>query len=161
RRGGARGRARGAALGRHARGEHRGAFGVPHAPALGPPGGHGARRRPHPAHRAAGVSPGPTTPTRRSASAGAPALDCPHRTAPVRTLDTRRCAMSTDEKFENAKDKVGGQAKEGLGKVTGDKQTEAEGQTQQGKADAKDKLQDARDTVKGAVDGMFGKDKKD
>ncbi|ACU84442.1 hypothetical protein FM106_23150 [Brachybacterium faecium] len=69
--------------------------------------------------------------------------------------------MSTDEKFENAKDKVGGQAKEGLGKVTGDKQTEAEGQTQQGKADAKDKLQDARDTVKGAVDGMFGKDKKD
>ena len=69
--------------------------------------------------------------------------------------------MSADEKFENAKDKVGGQAKEGLGKVTGDKQTEAEGQTQQGKADAKDKLQDARDTVKGAVDGMFGKDKKD
>ena len=69
--------------------------------------------------------------------------------------------MSTDEKFENAKDKVGGQANEGLGKVTGDKQTEAEGQTQQGKADAKDKLQDARDTVKGAVDGMFGKDKKD
>ena len=69
--------------------------------------------------------------------------------------------MSTDEKLENAKDKVGGQAKEGLGKVTGDKQTEAEGQTQQGKADAKDKLQDARDTVKGAVDGMFGKDKKD
>lgn len=69
--------------------------------------------------------------------------------------------MSTDEKFENSKDKLGGQAKEGLGKVTGDKQTEAEGQTQQGKADAKDKLQDARDTVKGAVDGMFGKDKKD
>ena len=68
--------------------------------------------------------------------------------------------MSTDEKFENAKDKLGGQAKEGLGKVTGDKQTEAEGQTQQGKADLKDKLQDARDTVKGAVDGMFGKDKK-
>ena len=69
--------------------------------------------------------------------------------------------MSTDEKFENAKDKLGGQAKEGLGKLTGDKQAETEGQTQQGKADAKDKLQDARDTVKGAVDGMFGKDKKD
>ena len=69
--------------------------------------------------------------------------------------------MSTDEKFENAKDKVGGQAKEGLGKVTGDKQTEAEGQTQQGKADAKDKLQDARDTVKGAVDGLRGKDTRD
>ena len=69
--------------------------------------------------------------------------------------------MSTDEKFENAKDKLGGQAKEGLGKVTGDKQTEAEGQTQQAKAEAKDKLQDARDSVKGAAEGMFGdKDKR-
>ena len=69
--------------------------------------------------------------------------------------------MSTDEKFENAKDKMGGQAKEGLGKLTGDKEAETEGQAQQGKADAKDKLQDARDTVKGAVDGLLGKDKKD
>ena len=69
--------------------------------------------------------------------------------------------MSTDEKFENSKDKLGGQAKEGLGKLTGDKETEAEGRAQQGRADAKDKLQDARDTVKGAVDGLLGKDKKD
>ena len=69
--------------------------------------------------------------------------------------------MSTDEKFENSKDKLGGQAKEGLGKLTGDKETETEGQAQQGKADVKDKLQDARDTVKGAVDGLLGKDKKD
>ena len=68
--------------------------------------------------------------------------------------------MSTDEKFENSKDKLGGQAKEGLGKLTGDKETEAEGQAQQGKADVKDKLQDARDSVKGAVDGLLGKDKK-
>jgi uncharacterized protein YjbJ (UPF0337 family) len=69
--------------------------------------------------------------------------------------------MSTDEKFENAKDKLGGQAKEGLGKLTGDKETETEGQAQQGKADVKDKLNDARDTVKGAVDGLLGKDKQD
>ena len=69
--------------------------------------------------------------------------------------------MSTDEKFENAKDKLGGQAKEGLGKLTGDKETEAEGQAQQGKADVKDKLQDARDTAKGALDGLRGQDKKD
>ena len=66
--------------------------------------------------------------------------------------------MSTDEKFENAKDKLGGQAKEGLGKLTGDKETETEGQVQQGKADVKDTLQDARDTVKGAVDGLRGDD---
>ncbi|MDN5821232.1 MAG: CsbD family protein [Brachybacterium sp.] len=70
--------------------------------------------------------------------------------------------MSADEKFENAKDKLGGQAKEGFGKVTGDKETETEGQAQQGKADAKDKLEDARDSVKGAAEGMFGdKDKRD
>jgi uncharacterized protein YjbJ (UPF0337 family) len=69
--------------------------------------------------------------------------------------------MSTDEKFENSKDKLGGQAKEGLGKLTGDKETETEGQAQQGKADLKDKLQDARDTVKGALDGLRGQDKKD
>lgn len=69
--------------------------------------------------------------------------------------------MSTDEKFENTKDKLGGQAKEGLGKLTGDKQTQAEGQTEQGKAEAKDKVQDARDTVKGAASGLLDKDKKD
>ncbi|MGN7211930.1 CsbD family protein [Brachybacterium paraconglomeratum] len=69
--------------------------------------------------------------------------------------------MSTDEKFENSTDKLGGQAKEGLGKLTGDKETEAEGQAQQGKADLKDKLQDARDTAKGALDGLRGQDKKD
>lgn len=72
--------------------------------------------------------------------------------------------MSTDEKFENAKDKLGGKAKESYGRATDDKETEAEGRAQQGKADAKDKLQDARDTVKGAASGLFGdkdKDKKD
>ncbi|GAA1485349.1 MULTISPECIES: CsbD family protein [Brachybacterium] len=70
--------------------------------------------------------------------------------------------MSNEEKFENAKDKLGGQAKEGLGKLTGDKEAETEGQAEQGKADLKDKAQDARDTVKGAAEGMFGnKDKTD
>ncbi|GAA1487920.1 CsbD family protein [Brachybacterium sacelli] len=70
--------------------------------------------------------------------------------------------MSSEEKFENSKDKLGGEAKEGLGKLTGDKETEAEGRAEQGKAALKGKAQDARDSVKGAVDGMFGnKDKTD
>lgn len=70
--------------------------------------------------------------------------------------------MSNEDKFENAKDKLGGQAKEGLGKLTGDKEAETEGQAEQGKADLKDKAEDARDTVKGAAEGMFGnKDKTD
>ena len=70
--------------------------------------------------------------------------------------------MSNEEKFENAKDALSGQAKEGFGKLTDDKQTEAEGRAEQGKAALKDKAQDARDTVKGAAEGMFGnKDKTD
>lgn len=70
--------------------------------------------------------------------------------------------MSNEEKFENAKDKMSGQAKEGFGKLTDDKQTEAEGRAEQGKAELKEKAQDARDTVKGAAEGMFGnKDKTD
>lgn len=68
--------------------------------------------------------------------------------------------MSVDEKFENASDKTGGKIKEGLGKLTGDKQTEAEGKTDQGKADARGKAQDARDSVKGAAKSLFGDDTK-
>src|SRR5699024_962536 len=89
-----------------------------------------------------------------------PRLAVLHRTCAE--TRSRRLAMSADEKFENAKDKLGGQAKEGFGKVTDDKETEAEGKDQQGKADAKHKLEDARDTVKGAAQGMFGdKDRND
>ncbi|APX34054.1 general stress protein CsbD [Brachybacterium sp. P6-10-X1] len=70
--------------------------------------------------------------------------------------------MSNEEKFENVKDTVSGQAKEGFGKLTDDKETQAEGRAEQGKAALKDKAQDARDTVKGAAEGMFGnKDRTD
>ncbi|WP_114854429.1 CsbD family protein [Brachybacterium sp. YJGR34] len=69
--------------------------------------------------------------------------------------------MSTEEKFENTKDKMGGQAKEGLGKLTGDKETETEGKADQAKAGAKEKLQDARDTVKGAAGSLLGDEDKD
>lgn len=70
--------------------------------------------------------------------------------------------MSADEKFENTADKLGGKAKEGLGKVTGDKETESKGKAEQAKAGAKDKLQEARDSVKGAIDGLRGdQDRKD
>lgn len=61
--------------------------------------------------------------------------------------------------FEDAKDNIVGKAKEAFGKVTGDKETEAEGQGQQFAADAKDKLNDAKDSVKGAFNGLTGGDK--
>lgn len=64
--------------------------------------------------------------------------------------------MSNEDKVENTVDKLGGQAKEGLGKLTGDKEAETRGKVEKSKADVKDKLQDAGDTVKGAVTGAFG-----
>jgi uncharacterized protein YjbJ (UPF0337 family) len=65
--------------------------------------------------------------------------------------------MSADEKFENAADKLGGQAKEGLGKLTGDKESETEGKVQQARAGLEDKAQDVKDSVKGAISGLTGK----
>ena len=62
--------------------------------------------------------------------------------------------MSTEDKFENAGEKLGGQAKEGLGKLSGDKELETEGQVDQTKAGLKDTLQDAKDSVTGALKGL-------
>ncbi|MDR2257009.1 MAG: CsbD family protein [Arthrobacter sp.] len=58
--------------------------------------------------------------------------------------------------FEEAKDKIAGKAKEAFGKVTGDKETEAEGAAQAASAGAKEKVNDAVDSVKGAVKGLKG-----
>jgi uncharacterized protein YjbJ (UPF0337 family) len=65
--------------------------------------------------------------------------------------------MSADEKFENTADKLGGKAKEGLGKLTGDKEAESEGKVQQARAGLEDKVQDVKDSVKGALNGLTGK----
>src|SRR5690606_26371117 len=86
-RGGARGGARGSAGRRLAERTDRRPRGAAEAPALAASGGHGPRRRADPPHGAGGVN-GPLSPTRRSADHGAAVLDSPHRTRPVRTLDT-------------------------------------------------------------------------
>lgn len=65
--------------------------------------------------------------------------------------------MSAEEKFENTADKLGGKAKEGLGKVTGDKEAQSEGKVQQARAGLEDKAQDVKDSVKGALNGLTGK----
>lgn len=62
--------------------------------------------------------------------------------------------MSTEDKFDNATEKLGGQAKEGVGKLTGDRELETEGQVDQSKAGLKDRVQDAKDTVTGALKGL-------
>ena len=51
-------------------------------------------------------------------------------------------------------DKVKGSIKEGIGKLTGDRRTEAEGKTDQAKGHAKDAAHDVKETVKGVRDSM-------
>ena len=65
--------------------------------------------------------------------------------------------MGMHDHVENKADEFAGQAKETVGKVTGDRGTEAEGQGQQLSAKAKDALDTAKDKVGGFVEGVTGK----
>ncbi len=51
-------------------------------------------------------------------------------------------------------DKAKGKAKEAVGKVTGDRRTEAEGKTDQVKGDIKDAAHDVAESAKGAADSL-------
>ena len=58
----------------------------------------------------------------------------------------------------NAKvEKMSGNVKEGVGKLTGDKRTESEGKLEKVTGEVKEKLADAKDTVKGIIDGFKDK----
>ena len=58
--------------------------------------------------------------------------------------------MSLENKLEQAT----GTIKEGFGKVTGDSKTEAEGAVEKTVAKAKEVVEDAKDAVEGAVEGL-------
>ena len=58
-------------------------------------------------------------------------------------------------------DKVKGAIKEGVGKLTGDRRTEAEGKTDQAKGDVKDAARDVSDTIKGVGDSLSNDDRRD
>lgn len=58
--------------------------------------------------------------------------------------------MSLEDKLNQAK----GALKEGLGKVTGDSKTEAEGSVEKTVAKAKEVVEDAKGAVEGAVEGL-------
>ncbi|GAA1141691.1 CsbD family protein [Nesterenkonia lutea] len=62
--------------------------------------------------------------------------------------------MGLDDKTNNKSEEASGSAKEGFGKLTGDKETQAEGSSEKTQAKAKDAAQDAKDSVKGFVQGM-------
>jgi uncharacterized protein YjbJ (UPF0337 family) len=53
-------------------------------------------------------------------------------------------------------DKVKGWIKEAVGKVTGDRRTEAEGKTDRAKGEAKDAARDVKETAKGVRDSLKG-----
>ncbi|MGI8403529.1 MAG: CsbD family protein [Thermomicrobiales bacterium] len=59
---------------------------------------------------------------------------------------------SNKDRIEGTGDKVSGNVKEGLGKLTRDKETESEGKGEQAKGGIKQGLADAKDKVNEAVD---------
>lgn len=67
----------------------------------------------------------------------------------------------SEEKFDAKLDQVSGKAKETFGKVTGDKRTEAEGKSEQVAGKAKEFVNDVKESIDGAIDGIkdaFDKD---
>ncbi|MFJ6279602.1 CsbD-like [Arthrobacter subterraneus] len=56
--------------------------------------------------------------------------------------------MGADEKAQNKAEKLGGKVQEGLGKATGDREMEAEGQKDQSKANLKDAGENIKDAFK-------------
>ncbi|MCE2098809.1 CsbD family protein [Streptococcus thermophilus] len=65
--------------------------------------------------------------------------------------------MSVEEKLNQAN----GTVKEGVGKVTDDKKTEKEGAAEKGVSKVKEVAEDAKDAVKGAIEGIKNMVKKD
>ncbi|MFG1935336.1 CsbD family protein [Mycobacterium sp. NPDC048908] len=57
--------------------------------------------------------------------------------------------MGADDKASNKIEDLGGKAKEGLGKVTGDKDTQNEGKVDQSKSSLKDAGEKVKDALKG------------
>ena len=54
-------------------------------------------------------------------------------------------------------DKIAGTVKEAVGKLTGDKRTEAEGETDRLKGDVKDATGDVTEAAKGVRDSLVGR----
>ena len=65
--------------------------------------------------------------------------------------------MSGMDKAKNKAQKLGGKAKEAVGKLTGDKSTENEGKRDQAKANVKDAGEKVKDAVKKYVPHHRGK----
>jgi uncharacterized protein YjbJ (UPF0337 family) len=67
---------------------------------------------------------------------------------PLGTRARKELEMSGTDKLKNAAEDAGGKAKEAVGRVTGDRDTEAEGRTDQSKADLKNAGEKVKDAFK-------------
>jgi len=68
-----------------------------------------------------------------------------------RTVEDTHMSEADKDRLEGAGDKVSGKVKEGVGKLTGDEQTEAEGKLDQVKGDIKQGVADAKDKISDVV----------
>lgn len=66
--------------------------------------------------------------------------------------------MGLSDKFDAAKDKVGGKIKETIGHATDDKSMEAEGKLDQAKGTVKDKVADVKAHLKDSADHVHTDD---
>jgi len=69
--------------------------------------------------------------------------------------------MSDADRLSNAAEDAKGRLKEGVGKATNDEQLEAEGNVDQAKASAKDKVEDAKDAVAEKYNDLTDRNKDD
>ncbi|MGK7951253.1 MAG: CsbD family protein [Xenococcaceae cyanobacterium] len=60
--------------------------------------------------------------------------------------------MSTEDRAKATAKNIEGKAQEAMGKVTGDKQDQAEGKAKQAEASAQQAVEDTKDAVKDAID---------
>ena len=68
--------------------------------------------------------------------------------------------MGFDDKTGNKMDDLGGKAKEGVGKVTGNDELESEGKTDQAKSSLKEGAREVKEGLEGVKDSLTGGDKK-
>ncbi|WP_449459320.1 CsbD family protein [Streptococcus suis] len=69
----------------------------------------------------------------------------------------------SEEKFDAKLEQLSGSAKEVIGKLTGDKEIEVEGLVEKGTGKAKELVEDAKDGLEGAINGIknaFDKEEK-
>ncbi len=67
----------------------------------------------------------------------------------------------SEEKLNAKLDQLSGSVKEGLGKLTGDKEIQAEGVVEKLSGKVKETVEDVKGTVKGAIDGLKNELNKD